>query len=375
MSLTFYPKPRAELADEYRLLCNKSNLKYVWYFSLLAVAIFGFHLLHHFRLGTGAISAEMMPYTLIYAFGIIYPGLNMVLLSRIKNVPALNPVASFIELAFPFFIASIAVLLSTIGALHGQGVTPFAILLMVVCFLLQGQFLLMASIVFFSWLALSVLLFTLAEAVVYSPSIAIAFTSGIACIVIAYVTEKMRVHQFEVISELNAKNKQLQLLSSQDHLTGLLNRRSFDQVLEREMARSERFGHPLSLLLIDIDDFKGVNDTFGHVHGDEVIKRIASSVKMHVRDVDFVGRLGGDEFVVLLIETDKHYSLQVADRMRIEVSKVVNDSEKSLSISVGHAQYAGESLSAFLVRADQALYKAKEAGKNKVRSITAPKRT
>ncbi len=374
MSLTFFPKPKPELAEEYRLLCNKSNLKYVWYFSLLAVAVFGFHLIHHFRLGAGALSAEMMPYTLLYSFAIIYPGLNMVFLSRLKNIPALTPVASFIEMAFPFFIASIGVLLSTLGALHGQGITPFAILLMVVCFLLHGQFVLMICIVTFAWLALSALLITTSESEVYSPSIAIGFTSGVACILIAYVTEKMRVHQFEVITELNTKNKQLQLLSSQDHLTGLLNRRSFDQVLEQEMARSERFGHPLSLLLIDIDDFKGVNDTFGHVHGDEVIKRIAQSIKMHVRDVDFVGRLGGDEFVVLLIETDKHYSLQVADRMRIEVSKVVNEAENVVSISIGHAQYAGESLSAFLVRADQALYKAKEAGKNKVRSITAPKR-
>lgn len=374
MSLTFFPKPKPELAEEYRLLCNKSNLKYVWYFSLLAVAVFGFHLIHHFRLGVGALTAEMMPYTLLYSFAIIYPGLNMVFLSRLKNIPALTPVASFIEMAFPFFIASIGVLLSTLGALHGQGITPFAILLMVVCFLLHGQFVLMICIVTFAWLALSALLITTSESEVYSPSIAIGFTSGVACILIAYVTEKMRVHQFEVITELNTKNKQLQLLSSQDHLTGLLNRRSFDQVLEQEMARSERFGHPLSLLLIDIDDFKGVNDTFGHVHGDEVIKRIAQSIKMHVRDVDFVGRLGGDEFVVLLIETDKHYSLQVADRMRIEVSKVVNEAENVVSISIGHAQYAGESLSAFLVRADQALYKAKEAGKNKVRSITAPKR-
>lgn len=374
MSLTFFPKPKPELAEEYRLLCNKSNLKYVWYFSLLAVAVFGFHLIHHFRLGVGALTAEMMPYTLLYSFAIIYPGLNMVFLSRLKNIPALTPVASFIEMAFPFFIASIGVLLSTLGALHGQGITPFAILLMVVCFLLHGQFVLMICIVTFAWLALSALLITTSESDVYSPSIAIGFTSGVACILIAYVTEKMRVHQFEVITELNTKNKQLQLLSSQDHLTGLLNRRSFDQVLEQEMARSERFGHPLSLLLIDIDDFKGVNDTFGHVHGDEVIKRIAQSIKMHVRDVDFVGRLGGDEFVVLLIETDKHYSLQVADRMRIEVSKVVNEAENVVSISIGHAQYAGESLSAFLVRADQALYKAKEAGKNKVRSITAPKR-
>lgn len=374
MSTMYFPKPKAALETEYRRVCNKNNLKYVWYFSLFACVVFGFHLLHHFRLGVEALSAEMMPYTLLYSFAIIYPGLNMVLLSRLKDVPALSPIASFVELAFPFFMASIAVLLSVLGAQHAQGITPFPILLMIICFLLHGQFKLLLYVIALSWIALSVLLITTIGTGEASPSIAIGFTSGLACIVIAYITERMRVQQFEVITELNISNRQLKLLSSQDHLTGLLNRRSFDRMLEREMARSERFDHPLALLVIDVDNFKEVNDTFGHVHGDDIIKRIAQSIKLHVRDVDFVGRMGGDEFVVLLIETDKNYSLQVADRMRIEVGKLATGEDKTpLTISIGHAQFAGDSLTGFLERADKALYKAKGSGKNKVRSSVMAK--
>lgn len=368
-----FPKPKPELANEYKLQCNKSNLKYVWYFSLLAAFVFGFHLLHHFRLGMLAFSAEMIPYTLMYSFGVIYPGLNVILLSKVKDVPALTPIASFIELAFPFFIGAIAVLLATLGVQHGQGITPYAILIMLICFLIHGQFPLLLGVVIGTWLSLAALLIMTVDATLYSPSLAIGFTCGVAAIAIAFITERLRVRQFQIITDLNTSNRQLQLLSSQDPLTGLLNRRSFDQVLEREMARSERFGNPLSLLLIDIDDFKHVNDTFGHVYGDDVLKQTALAIKSQVRDVDFVGRLGGDEFVVLLIETDKHFSLQIAERMRAEASKLLSDKKNSLlSISIGHAQYAGESLSAFVQRADDALYKAKKAGKNKVRSLSAP---
>ena len=369
MLARLFPKPKAALELEYRRECNKNNLKYVWYFSLLACVVFGFHLVHHFRLGTVALSAEMMPYTLVYSFAIIYPALNMMLLSWLKDLPALTPVAAFIELAFPFFMASIAVLLSVLGVQYGQGITPFAIILMIICFLLQGQFLLLFWVVLIAWLVLSLLLVLTTSLPTASPSIAIGFTSGLACVMIANITEKMRIEQFEALSELNTSNRQLQLLSSQDPLTGLLNRRSFDRALEREMARSERFGHAMSLLIIDIDNFKETNDTFGHVFGDEVIKQVAQSIRVHVRDVDFVGRLGGDEFVVILIETDRPYAIQVADRMRIEVSKLATQpGQPSLSISVGHAQYEGESLTAFIERADQALYQAKKAGKNRVRS-------
>lgn len=373
MRSSIFPKPKPELVDEYRLICNKNNLKYVWYFSLLAVLVFGFHLLHHFRLGMNAFSAEMMPYTLLYSFGIIYPGLNVILLSKVKDVPALTPIASFIELAFPFFLGAVAVLLSLLGAMYEQGITPFAIMVMTISFILHGQFALLVIVMFSSWLALSLLLILTVNSYVYSPSIAIAFTCGLASVAIAFITERLRVRQFEIFTELSTQNKKLQLLSSLDPLTGLLNRRSFDAILEREMARSERFNHPLSLLLIDIDNFKEVNDTYGHVYGDDVLKHIAESIKTQVRDVDFVGRLGGDEFVVLLIETDKHFSLQVAERMRLEVSRLASPLQLNPhSISIGHAQYAGEGLSAFVQRADQALYKAKEAGKNKVRSISAP---
>lgn len=369
MQSTLFPKPKLSLENEYKRICNQKNLKYVFYFSILCCSVFVFHLLHHFRLGMAALNAEMIPYTLIYSFAIIYSGLNILLLSRLQNVPALTPVASFIELAFPFFVSCIALILSIIGAQAGQGITPFAVLMISMCFMIHGQFKLLLGLVLLTWAGMSLLLLYLIGAMDASSHIAIGFTTSLASLVVANVTERSRIEQFQTHYELSTNNKKLRQLSSEDPLTGLLNRRSFDNVLEREMSRSERFGHPLSLLIIDVDNFKTVNDTFGHVFGDGVIKNVADSIKMHVRDVDLVGRLGGDEFIIILIETSKSYAVQVADRMRIEVAKLpVVDGMKALSISVGHAQFSGESLTALIERADKALYQAKKAGKNRVRS-------
>lgn len=368
MSLIF-PKPRPAFEVDYRIHCNANNLKLVWHFSLLACILFGFHLVHHFRLGMAAFSTEMMPYTLLYSFSIIYPAINMLVLNKLKTMHPLEPIAIFVELLFPFFMSAVAVMLSLLSAQFGLGVTPFAILMMLVCYTLQGNFLLLASITILGCVALSFSLIWSLPKEIYSPLVAISFSTTIACIVIANLTESLRVKQFEIVSDLNNSNRQLKLLSQQDHLTGLLNRRSIDAILQQELSRCERFGHPFSLLMIDIDNFKHINDAYGHVYGDKIIKDVASSIRLHVRDVDHVGRIGGDEFVVMLVETDHTYAIQVADRMRHEVSKLFTDRTKDkVTISIGHAFSQGESYIALIEKADRALYKAKKAGKNKVRT-------
>lgn len=364
-----FPKPRPAFEEEYRIHCNNNNLKLVWYFSLLACVVFGFHLIHHFRLGLGALSTEMMPYTLLYGFSILYPAINMLLLHKLKTMPPLEPIAIFIEMLFPFFMCAIAVMLSVLSAQFGMGITPFAILMMVICFTLQGNFLLLTSVALLGFTALATSLIWSLPNALYSPLVAISLTTTLACIVIANLTEGLRVNQFEIVSDLNNTNRQLKLLSQQDHLTGLLNRRSIDAILQQELSRSERFGHPLSLLMIDIDNFKHINDDYGHVYGDTMIIDVANSIKMHVRDVDHVGRIGGDEFVVMLVETDYNYAIQVADRMRQQVSKLLSGHIKGkVTISIGHAMSEGESYIALIEKADRALYRAKKAGKNKVRT-------
>lgn len=364
-----FPQPKPALRLEYRRQSNINNISYVRYFSLFCCIIFSLHLLHHLRLGLHVFSAEMMPYTLIYAFCILYPGINLLVLSRVTELPSTGPLAGFIEMAFPSFMMSVAVILALLDAQFGHGISAYVLIAMTICFLAQGQLVFLAWTLAVSWAMLAFCLFMLLDSSVASPCAATAFSSSLVCLILAHFAEHKRIRQFERVTELQNSNRQLQMLSSQDPLTELLNRRSFGRVLEREMSRSDRFGHALSLIIIDIDNFKIINDTYGHVQGDEVIRQVAQSIRVHVRDVDYVGRMGGDEFVVLLIETDKAAALHIANRMCTEVSKIQRAADgHALSISIGLAQSQGESYTALIERADKALYEAKKAGKNRVRS-------
>lgn len=165
---------------------------------------------------------------------------------------------------------------------------------------------------------------------------------------------------------------QLRELTLHDPLTGVLNRRGLDQAFERALARSRRFGEPLSILLADIDHFKRVNDTHGHAAGDAVLRAVSDRCKRELRDVDAIARLGGEEFVMLLSAVDEATARSVAERVRHAISREpveVEDRPIHATASFGIAAVReGESrLDDALHRADTALYAAKAAGRNCVR--------
>ncbi|MFN4070709.1 MAG: GGDEF domain-containing protein [Thermus caldifontis] len=144
-----------------------------------------------------------------------------------------------------------------------------------------------------------------------------------------------------------------------DPLTGLPNRRALEMALEREAARVERGGKPFSLVLLDLDDFKKVNDAQGHQEGDRLLKEVAQYLIAHVRQGDLVGRWGGEEFALLLPWTEGEEAVRVAERLRAGLSGV------GITGSFGVAVYRGD-LQDLFQRADRALYRAKEEGKNRV---------
>lgn len=157
-----------------------------------------------------------------------------------------------------------------------------------------------------------------------------------------------------------------------DHLTGAANRRRFDQQLERETERAVRYGNPFCLLLLDIDDFKKINDEFGHNAGDEVINQLAKVLQEHIRLPDLAARIGGDEFAVLLVETTVDKGLEVAERLRQEIkaSDFHTGSETiKITVSVGVAESLPDNRTTSKVlgrRADSALYAAKREGRDRV---------
>jgi diguanylate cyclase (GGDEF)-like protein len=169
-------------------------------------------------------------------------------------------------------------------------------------------------------------------------------------------------------------HEELERLSVTDRLTELYNHGYFEQRLDEEVGRAERFGHVLSLIMIDIDDFKLFNDTYGHPRGDRVLRSVSDTITAALREIDFAARYGGEEFVVVLPETDSEGALAVAERIRAGVEQLSFslygvDPSVHKTVSVGVATYpvhakAGAPL---IVAADQAMYVAKRSGKNTVR--------
>lgn len=160
-----------------------------------------------------------------------------------------------------------------------------------------------------------------------------------------------------------------------DHLTGLANRRRFERQLEREVARTQRYTHPFCLMVLDIDNFKEINDSYGHETGDEVISRIARTLREGTRGIDLAARIGGEEFGIILTETDIEKALEVAERLRLAIKAMEIQGVRQITGSFGVAECpsAAESTRELLASADAAMYKAKFAGKNRVeRAETAP---
>lgn len=180
------------------------------------------------------------------------------------------------------------------------------------------------------------------------------------------ITSRVRAER-----ELRESQRRYMELSIVDDLTKLFNKRYFVEKLAEEITRAERYQRNLSLLLMDIDNFKHFNDTYGHPAGDEVIARLGRVLLAATRKTDFAFRYGGEEFVVVMPETDVEQALVVAERIRSrfagELFQPNEDEEVRKTISIGLTRYIfGEESDGFVNRADQNMYKAKTSGKNRV---------
>lgn len=171
---------------------------------------------------------------------------------------------------------------------------------------------------------------------------------------------------------VRAANDRLREWAIRDGLTGLYNHRHFQELLRNELARAERYDQPLACVMVDLDHFKQINDTYGHPFGDEVLKKVAAALTDGARKVDLVARYGGEEFVLVLPSTDAHGAVQVAERVRraVEAEPFRHDGRTvhlTLSLGVATSELPGVTDEHSLVkRADMALYAAKRAGRNRV---------
>lgn len=180
--------------------------------------------------------------------------------------------------------------------------------------------------------------------------------------------EKYYVISLTDITELKQKSNLLEYQANHDQLTGLFNRQKFHNVITKEIRRSRRYTSALSLILFDIDNFKSINDTFGHAIGDEILKSVASFSAVNLRETDTIVRWGGEEFIALLPETSIETACNVAEKLREGIEQLEFDSiKKPVTVSFGVSMLRDyDSESSFIDRADEALYAAKRNGKNKV---------
>lgn len=193
----------------------------------------------------------------------------------------------------------------------------------------------------------------------------------IAIIVPGILAPLFSVTQLRLMAHLDRAREELQHLSITDELTQAFNRRHFMQLAQQEFARAGRYGSVFSVIIFDIDDFKLVNDRYGHTAGDAVLRLVAEFCRQTIRQMDVFARYGGEEFVLLLPHTDETRALEVADRIRAGIASTHVAWQTAfirVTVSVGVATHSTRvpDFDALLVSADRALYQAKDEGKNRV---------
>jgi diguanylate cyclase (GGDEF)-like protein len=180
-----------------------------------------------------------------------------------------------------------------------------------------------------------------------------------------YREQENKTH--ELLLELEKRNNELLSLSKIDKLTNVYNRYYFYEIFEKEFQLSEEKNEKFSILMVDIDHFKKINDTYGHLYGDKILTLVANTIKENVREHDIVARYGGEEFVVLVKDNDEESGIQVAERVRMSIENIKHQDEKSVTISIGvSSNEEGKTLQEIIAVADLRLYQAKNNGRNQI---------
>lgn len=189
--------------------------------------------------------------------------------------------------------------------------------------------------------------------------------SNLAAIILSFMAYNNRVSAFVNKELIIEKNEQLADLVERDGMTGLYNHKASFEKLKKEMDQSNRTDAPLSIILFDIDDFKQVNDTYGHLTGDSVLRKLSHLMKNITRTTDIVGRYGGEEFLLVLPGTDLNGAKILTKKIQSELRTTSFEKDITITVSGGASEYSDESVDELISITDKKLYKAKKSGKNR----------
>ena len=200
----------------------------------------------------------------------------------------------------------------------------------------------------------------------YAINIPAVFNISLALFAVLTISRHYEKSREEAFNFLAKRNSELKILAKTDPLTQLNNRSHLDDVLEQELNRAQRHRHDLAVLILDTDHFKTLNDSYGHIVGDQVLKELSDVLLSHVRSSDILGRWGGEEFLVIAPDTGEDGAVELAEKIRIAVAEHrFTDEKLHLTVSIGCAAHSSEdTLISIVQRADNGLYQAKHDGRN-----------
>ena len=379
--LKIFARHLRRLQSRHRVAMTAITLQRMVYLAALAVPVSALHLLFFAQFQTASATEEFWREAIMAVHTgqmVIFAALGLIafrLLAKPEGIAASLTVVSGLTV-----VMCTGILLTAFDQLVTPTVTPF----LVVCTIAGAIFLLspFTSLIFFP---LAFTIYALAIGLA-QPDVTILLSNRVNGITAASIGLGLslilwhaRVVQLQQAGRIASQKKALELtnqklteLATSDELTGLANRRSFDSLAREEIAMMKRNGSKASLLMLDLDHFKQVNDNFGHLAGDKLLTDLATLLRVSVRSTDRVGRWGGEEFVVLLRETGAAGAREVTENLRSKVAehpfKVAGELLR-LTASIGIASLdpsAPDALKLAYNRADEAMYAAKAAGRNRV---------